>query len=313
MADAIRVARERGAPDDAADLASITASEIRHTVAEAVCAGRIGLRVAVAVAHAFPLRVGREVPLLSIHGQVVHVEGDCVAGFAHVRDAEAVEGRALLLESGREVHGDRAVDRVFRVVPGERVGELPVAARAVRVVVEFPFVAHTFAQRCGAKFTGNEMRHELAAALVFRRDEPHREAGAGALGVEVHGQRIGRSRRLWLLIVEEAEAHAARACGLCEGECAGRGEPILERARRQLDRVKSQPARARHASADFARLAAGKVCFRRIAEILRDGARLLGDDAIVHALPAGIAVEVLALQRRLRRLGGAGKGDAGQR
>ena len=196
--------------------------------------------------------------------------------------------------------------------------ELTAAAGALGVIVEGPLVAGAAANGRGTKLAGEERRDERAAALVLARDEPHGQASAAALAVQVHTQRTdGPSARTGLLGPEKAEEDAAAGVGLRQGEGPRRAELVVERHGADFIGVIRRLRRPHDAAAHLALLLAGEVRLA-VAEILHDRRHALRNDAVVVALPAGILIEGFGLENGLRlflgpavyRAGGAASSSA---
>ena len=164
-------------------------------------------------------RVLLPIPLGQIDGERGHV-GEPAAGLRLVALGDV---------------GVRELARLRRVaVESER--ELTAAARALGVIVERPLVARAVvADGGGTKLAGEERRDERAAALVPARDEPHGQAGAVALAIQVQAQRAGGApAAAGLLGPEEAEEDAAAGGGFRQGERPRRAELVIERQRADL-------------------------------------------------------------------------------
>lgn len=294
-------------------------------------AGLLAVFVAVAIARTDPSRFLGEIDRFSIEPQIGEVNLGDAAGLHHVHQAETIDGRALLLVAGGEVHfklGGRGKTRAFlflrgggqsgvddrqrMVVAAQVEGEASLAVRAGGVVVERPRVAGAVVlQRRGAVFSRQIRGDESAARLIAAGDEPHREPPAFVLEIEVEPERTdGPPAAAGLLRIHKAEEDAATASRGFDGESARGRESVVEGFRRNLRRIHRRSCAALHAPADLAWRRAGKAR-GAVAEVLFHDRHLGELDAVVVAFPAGVAVEVLRLERRLRGSRGGQQGKGG--
>src|SRR5262249_3033593 len=187
--------------------------------------------------------------------------------------------------------GDSGVDELARPrsVAVDREREPAAAAGALGVVVKLPSVPRAVvAQRGGAELAGDGGRDKRPAVLVLSGDEPDHQPRPLALAVEVHAQRADRTAApARLLGPEEAEEDAAAAGGLRESERPRRAEPVVERLGADLLGVVRRLRRPRDPAAEFALRLCGEAG-RTEAEVLHDSRDLLGHDAVVEPLPAGV-------------------------